>query len=77
MRVIFSVYIDFDEKEFDKNYDLDKNVKNKKEFKDNYNFLKSYQQKYAQQLEIDYVLYENDSKWKKYKKLAQTKHYLV
>ena len=67
MRVIFSVYIDFDEKEFDKNYDFDKNVKNKKEFKDNYNFLKSYQQKYAQQLEIDYVLYENDSKWKKYK----------
>lgn len=67
MRVIFSVYIDFDEKEFDKNYDFNKNIKNKKEFKDNYNFLKSYQQKYAQQLEIDYILYENDSKWKEYK----------
>lgn len=68
MRVIFSVYIDFNENEFEKNYDFDKNVKNKKEFKDNYNFLKSYQQKYAQQLGIDYILYENDNNWKEYKK---------
>ena len=43
MRVIFSVYIDFDENEFDKNGDLNKNIKNKKRFKDNYNFLKSFQ----------------------------------
>ncbi len=74
MRVIFSVYIDFNENEFEKNYDFDKNVKNKKEFKDNYNFLKSYQQKYAQQLGIDYILYENDNNWKEYKKYFENNY---
>ena len=68
MRIIFSVYIDFDKSEFDKNYDLDKNIKNKKQFKDNYNFLKSFQKKYSESLGIDYVLYENDDDWKEYKK---------
>ena len=68
MRIIFSVYIDFDKSEFDKNYDLDKNIKNKKQFKDNYNFLKSFQKKYSESLGIDYVLYENDDNWKEYKK---------
>ena len=74
MRVIFSVYIDFDENEFDKNGDLNKNIKNKKRFKDNYNFLKSFQEKYAQHLGIDYILYENDDSWKQYKKYFENNH---
>ena len=74
MRIIFSVYIDFDKNEFDKNYDLDKNIKNKKQFKDNYNFLKSFQEKYAQHLGIDYILYENDDSWKQYKKYFENNH---
>lgn len=68
MRVIFSVYIDFDENEFEKNNDLNKNIKSKKEFKDNYNFLKSFQKRYSASLGIDYILYKNDNNWKEYKK---------
>lgn len=68
MRVIFSVYIDFDENEFDKNNDLNKNIKSKKEFKDNYEFLKTFHEKYANEINVKYILYENDYNWKDYKK---------
>lgn len=68
MRVIFSVYIDFDENEFDKNNDLNKNIKSKKEFKDNYEFLKAFHEKYANEINVKYILYENDYNWKDYKK---------
>ena len=74
MRVIFSVYIDFDENEFEKNNDLNKNIKSKKEFKDNYNFLKSFQKRYSESLGIDYILYKNDNNWKEYKKYFEKKY---
>lgn len=68
MRIIFSIYVNFDDDDFDKDYDYKKNIKNKNEFKTNYNFLKNKQEQYARQLGIPYILYENDKKWKAYRK---------
>ena len=68
MRVIFSIYIDFDSHDFDKNQDYEKNIINKNEFKNNYNFLKNKQEQYARKLGVPYILYENDEKWRSYRK---------
>ena len=38
MRLIFSIYIEFEDNDFDNNKDLSKNLHNKKQFKDNYNY---------------------------------------
>ena len=67
MRIIFSVYIDFDKNDFESNDDFDKNVKSKSEFKNNYSFLKSRQEEYAEKIGVKYILYENDDKWKDYR----------
>lgn len=68
MRVIFSIYIDFNNDDFEEDHDYQKNIKNKNEFKNNYNFLKDKQEKYARKLDIPYILYEDDEKWKAYRK---------
>lgn len=68
MRVIFSIYIDFNSDDFDKNQDYEKNIINKNEFKNNYNFLKNKQEQYARKLGVPYILYENDEKWRSYRK---------
>jgi hypothetical protein len=68
MRVIFSIYINFNEDDFEKNSDYKKNIKNTHEFKNNYSFLKNKQEEYAKHLKVPYILYENDEKWKEYKK---------
>ena len=67
MRVIFSVYIDFEETDFEKNKDFDKNVVSKNAFKENYNYLKASQEKYAEEVNVKYILYENDDDWKNYR----------
>lgn len=67
MRVIFSVYIDFEETDFEKNKDFDKNVVSKNAFKENYNYLKASQEKYAEEVNVKYILYENDDGWKNYR----------
>ena len=67
MRVIFSVYIDFEETDFEINADFNKNIENKNEFKNNYDFLKRRHEEYAEHLGIKYILYENDDKWKDYR----------
>ena len=43
MSVIFSVYINFNESDFEKNSDYKKNITNKNEFTNNYSFLKNKQ----------------------------------
>ena len=68
MRVIFSIYIDFDNNDFEEDHDYQKNIKNKNEFKNNYNFLKDKQENYARKLGIPYILYEDDEKWRAYRK---------
>ena len=67
MRLIFSIYIEFEDKDFDNNKDLSKNLHNKKQFKDNYNFLISKQQQYAKEINVDYKLFTNDKNWKEYR----------
>jgi len=67
MRVIFSVYINFTKKDFDKNIDLEKNLKNIDKFKLYYSFLKNRQIQYSKKIKTDYILFENDNKWKDYK----------
>ena len=74
MSVIFSVYIDFDKSDFEKNSDYEKNVKNKNEFKSNYDFLKKKHKEYAKCLNVSYILYENDNKWKEYQKHFKKKY---
>ena len=37
MRIVFSVYINFTEEDFEKNEDLKKNIKNINKFKSHYN----------------------------------------
>ena len=54
MRVIFSVYIDFEETDFEKNKDFDKNVVSKNAFKENYDYLKASQEKYAKEIKKYY-----------------------
>lgn len=74
MRVIFSIYINFNEDDFEKNSDYKKNIRNKNEFANNYSFLKNRQEEYAKHLNIPYILYENDKKWKEYKKQFKNKY---
>ena len=40
MKVVFSVYINFTKNDFDKNVDLEKNLKNTNKFQSHYDFLK-------------------------------------
>ena len=54
MRIIFSTYIEFEDSEFDNDEDLKKNLKNKKLFKKNYQFLIEQQKKYADHLKVKY-----------------------
>ena len=68
MRVAFSVYIDFTKNDFDKNVDLEKNLKNINKFQLHYDFLKNKQIEYCKKIKTDYILFENDAKWKAYKK---------
>ena len=77
MRVIFSVYINFNEDDFEKNSDYKKNIKNTNEFENNYSFLKNRQEEYAKHLHVPYILYENDEKWKEYKKYFKEKYPFV
>jgi hypothetical protein len=77
MSVIFSVYINFNESDFEKNSDYKKNITNKNEFTNNYSFLKNKQKEYAKHLKIPYILYENDKKWKEYKKQFKEKYPFV
>jgi len=74
MRVIFSLYINFNENDFEKNSDYEKNTKSTNEFKNNYSFLKNKQEEYAKHLNIPYILYENDKKWKEYKEQFKEKY---
>lgn len=74
MRVIFSVYINFNEDDFEKNSDYKKNIKNTNEFENNYSFLKNRQEEYAKHLHVPYILYENDERWKEYKKHFKEKY---
>jgi len=74
MRVIFSIYIDFDEKDFEVNMDLNKNIRNKNKFKTYYSFLKNKQIEYAKTNNVDYILYENNNRWKSYKTQFETNY---
>ncbi len=67
MRVIFSIYIDFKESEFEKNMDFNKNVECKNEFLVNYDFLKRRQEEYAKRIGVKYILYKNDKRWRAYR----------
>ena len=68
MRIVFSVYINFTEEDFEKNEDLEKNIKNTNKFKSHYNFLRNRQIEYSKKIKTDYILFENDNMWKDYKK---------
>ena len=68
MRVIFSVYINFEVNDFETNADLNKNIKNTDKFNFHYNFLKNRQVQYSKKIKTKYILFENDSMWKDYKK---------
>ena len=68
MRILFSVYINFTEEDFEKNEDLKKNIKNINKFKSHYNFLRNRQIEYSKKIKTDYILFENDNMWKDYKK---------
>ena len=68
MRVIFSVYINFEVNDFETNADLNKNIKNTDKFNFHYNFLKNRQVEYSKKIKTKYILFENDSMWKDYKK---------
>ena len=68
MRVIFSVYINFEVNDFERNADLDKNIKNTDKFNSHYNFLKNRQVEYSKKIKTKYILFENDNMWKDYKK---------
>ena len=68
MRIVFSVYINFTEEDFEKNEDLEKNIKNINKFKSHYNFLRNRQIEYSKKIKTDYILFKNDNMWKDYKK---------
>ena len=61
MRVIFSVYINFEANDFETNADLNKNIKNTDKFNSHYNFLKNRQVEYSKKIKTKYILFENMS----------------
>ena len=80
-RVIYSLYIDIDEKELDfydkntiKKGEIGRNFFAKEQFKNNYNKLKVMQKAYADQNKCDYILFENDEKFKDFKSIFSEKY---
>jgi hypothetical protein len=80
-RVIYSLYIDLDEKELDffdknivKNKKLSRNIITRNQFKENYEKIKGLQKQYADKIGCDYVLFENDTKFKDFKSVFNEKY---
>ena len=67
-RCIFSLYVDVNKNDFEKNQDLEKNILTKNELKNNYDFLVSSQKEYAKQTSTDYIIFGNDNQYAEYAK---------
>ena len=65
-RCIFSLYIDMDKDRIENNSDYQKNILTKNEFISNYKFLVNSQKKYADNIKVDYFIFENDNQYKQY-----------
>ena len=64
-RIIYSLYIDIPEDELDNQIPhadsvISKTLHTKQEFRNNYEFLKSMHEKYANKIGVEYRLYEYD-----------------
>lgn len=71
-RVIFSIYIDIEEKDLDEQPPfyrdtIPKTLRTKLKMKEYYPWLKQVQEKYAENNNIKYKLFENDARWISYK----------
>jgi len=78
-QAIYSLYIDIASEELDWQPPFpgekeSKNEKAKRNFADHKDWLVMRQKEYAEANGIDYFLFENDDKWKQYKKEYQTKY---
>jgi hypothetical protein len=71
-RIIYSLYIDIPEDELDyqnphADSTISKTLHTKQEFRNNYEFLKSMHEKYANKIGVEYRLYEYDNSYIEYK----------
>ena len=71
-RIIFSIYIDIDEKDLDEQPPfykdtIPKTLRTKLKMKEYYPWLKQVQEKYAESNGIEYRLFKNDERWISYK----------
>ena len=80
-KIIYSLYIDIDKSELDwqKPYDWDSDAMPKTErtkllFQEHYNWLKQRQLEYAEAINVEYRLYENDKAWYDYKEMFAKKY---
>ena len=78
-RIIYSLYIDISEDELDWQPPFagekeSKNDKAKRNFAKHAEWLTMRHKEYAKSIGVDYVLFENDNRWKEYKEEYQTKY---
>ena len=78
-KAIYSLYIDIPSEELDWQPPFagekeSKNDKAKRNFANHKDWLVMRQKQYAKSIDVDYILFENDDRWKEYKKEYQTKY---